>query len=78
MPDLPHDWIGVAGLAILTIGGWLRNERHARTMNKQVKNGSHRNLRHDMDEILDGVRVIRGDVHLLNGRVTLIEKKIDL
>lgn len=74
---VPNNGFGLLILAVLQVGAWLRSEAQSRTVNHQVKNGSATKLRDDVDEILDGVRVIRADVSVLDGRVTLIEKKLD-
>lgn len=74
MMDLPTDWIGVAGLAIMTLSGIWRQELHNRTIRSQVKNGSTTKLRDDVDEILDGVRGLRTDMSVMNLRVTLLER----
>ena len=72
----PHDWAGVIGLGFLGLMqavSWLRSEAQGRAVKSQVQNGSETKLRDDVDEILDGVRSIRGDVRELDKRLIKVE-----
>lgn len=75
---LPTTGIGLGALALLQAFSWLRSEIQSRTVNNQVKNGSTTKLRDDVNEILDGVRSIRGDVRDLDKRLVRVEVKAGL
>jgi hypothetical protein len=77
-PTLPTTGIGLGALALLQVGSWLRSEAQARLLNRQVQNGSTTKLRDDVDEILTGVRSIRGDVRDLDRRLVRVEVKAGL
>lgn len=64
---LPSDWFGLAGLALITVGGWvtawlLRRDQRALhgkvdTVTEQVKNSHKTNLREDVDLVGAGVQL---------------------
>ncbi|QFG08883.1 hypothetical protein PBI_MALAGASYROSE_33 [Mycobacterium phage MalagasyRose] len=67
---LPSDWFSLAGLALVTVGGWVtawlvrRDQRalHGKvdTVTEQVKNSHQTNLREDVDKVNAGVELSNG------------------
>nr|WP_318276522.1 DUF2746 domain-containing protein [Mycobacterium eburneum] len=65
----PTTMIGLAGLLIVTVGGWVKalidGQRHGRALGQvrdQVKNGHSTPLRADLDDFRDEVRAAFKDV----------------